>query len=77
MNEKTLSFNGLESALRTAIKLSMFSVKDIAENVGMSVNGVYSFTSMRNHISADKGDAIINFLKEKDPKTFEVVFLNN
>jgi hypothetical protein len=75
MNEKTISFNGLESALRTAIKLSMFSVKDIAESLDMSVNGLYSFTSKRNHISADKGDKIINFLKEKDPQTFKVAFL--
>lgn len=78
--EKQINFSDLEAILRTAIKLSCFSAKDLAEVANMSKSGFYCFTSGQNHISIDKGDLIINHLKENNPQALSIatkLYLNN
>lgn len=70
--ENLISFSGLSDILRTAIKLSMFPVKDIAEKVGMSKSGLYCFSSKQTNISTEKGDLLLAFFKQYDPKTLNV-----
>ena len=70
--EKLINFSDLEAILRTAIKLSRYSTKELAEVANMSKSGFYCFTSCKNHISTDKGDKILAFLREKDPKCIDL-----
>ena len=70
--EKLINFSDLEAILRTAIKLSCFSAKKLAEVANMSKSGFYCFTSGKNHISTDKGDTILAYLREKDPKCIDL-----
>lgn len=64
MEKNPFTFSGLEEILRNAIRLSKFTTKEIAEKVGMSQSGLYSFMSGKNHISVENGDKIIAFLSE-------------
>lgn len=66
-----INFSGLEEIIRTAIKLSLFSARDIAEEIKMSNSGMYCFTSGQNHISVNKGDEILSFLKDNDPMALQ------
>lgn len=70
--EKQINFSDLEAILRTAIKLSHFTAKDLAEVANMSKSGFYCFASGKNHISTDKGDMILAYLREKDPKCIDL-----
>lgn len=77
--EKLIDFSGLEAILRTAIKISSLSIKDIANIADISKSGLYCFTSGQNHISVEKGDRIINYLKENDYKSLKIateIYLN-
>lgn len=70
--DKQITFNGLEDILRTAIKLSDFAIKDLASAAQMSKSGIYCFTSKQNHISVEKGDALIKYIQEKDPQALKL-----
>ena len=70
--DKSINFSDLEMILRKAIKLSDYSIKELADVAGMSKSGLYCFVSGQNHISAEKGDLIINYLKENNPQTLRV-----
>ena len=78
--DKTINFSDLEMILRKAIKLSDYSIKELADVSGMSKSGLYCFISGQNHISVEKGDLIINYLKENNPQALSVatnLYLNN
>ncbi len=70
--EKIINFSDLEAILRQAIKLSCFSAIELANIANMSRSGLYCFTSGQNHISIEKGDLIINYLKENNPQALTV-----
>lgn len=65
--KELITFSQLEEVLRTAIKLSRFSAREIADKILMTSSGMYCFTTRKNHISISKGDEIIAFLKDNDP----------
>ena len=71
MMNNLITFSGLEDIIRTAIKLSSISTREIAKKIMMSNSGMYCFTRGQNHISISKGDKIIEFLKLNDPMALQ------
>lgn len=70
--DKQVCFSDLEAILRNAIKLSRYSIKDLAIIADMSKSGLYGFSNGKKHISIERGDLLIKYLEENNPQALKV-----
>ena len=65
------TFKELENILLTAMKTPTISIRYVAEETGIGKSCLYHWTRRENHISPDKADIILNWLKDKRPDVLE------
>ena len=61
----------LENILLTAMNTPTITVKQVAEETGITPTCLYKWKRGENRISPDKADAILNWLKETKPEVLE------
>ena len=61
----------LENILLTAMNTPTITVKQVAEETGITPTCLYKWKRGENRISPDKADVILNWLKETKPEVLE------
>ena len=71
---KTITFSDLENVLRVAIKLCDEPLNKIAVENGFTASGLSSFTTKKCHISAEKGDRLIEYFQLNYPEVWDLAY---
>ena len=65
------TFRDLENILLTAMETPTITIKQVSQETGITASCLYKWCRRENHISPQKADIILNWLKEAKPQVLE------
>ena len=65
------TFQDLENILLTAMETPTMTIKQVSNETGITASCLYKWVRRENHISPQKADIILNWLKETKPQVLE------
>lgn len=65
------TFEELENILLTAMETPTMTIKQVSQETGIKASCLYKWVRRENHISPQKADIILNWLKQDKPQVLE------
>lgn len=62
-----ITFRELENILLIAMKTPTMSIKYVSQETGIGASGLYKWVRGENHITPQKADILLNWLKDVRP----------